>query len=177
MEQYDVSRNTARRAFKVLADKTKHGNDEDIEALLDAQFDQERQLWELVRFQVTAGTGTIPTATVVLRDSTGTEKMDASTGDGPIDAVYSAIQRITGVTVELIDFDMRSITSGKDAQGEASVEIRHSDRKVRGRGLSTDVIEAAARAYLSAINRIKTVDAKKVAATTMQARGEPVGQP
>ncbi len=173
----DATLEKAFDAFKVLADKKKNVYDEDIEALLDAQFAQERQLWELVRFQVTAGTGTIPTATVVLRDSSGVEKMDASTGDGPIDAVYSAIQRITGVTVELIDFDMRSITSGKDAQGEASVEIRHSDRKVRGRGLSTDVIEAAARAYLSAINRIKTVDAKKVAATTMAARGEPVGQP
>jgi len=164
-------------AFKALADKKKNVYDEDIEALLDVTLTDERQLWELVRFQVTAGTGSIPTATVVLRDSTGCEKMDASTGDGPVDAVYSAIGRITGVSVEVIDFDMRSITGGKDAQGEASVEVRHHDRKVRGRGLSTDVIEAAARAYLSAINRIKTVDAKKIAATTMAAQGEPVAQP
>jgi len=164
-------------AFKALADKKKNVYDEDIEALLDVTLADEGQLFELVRFQVTAGTGSIPTATVVLRDSTGTEMMDAATGDGPIDAVYSAIQRITGVTVELIDFDMRSITGGKDAQGEASVEVRHHDRKVRGRGLSTDIIEAAARAYLCAINRIKTVDAKKIAATTMAEDSQPIMRP
>ena len=173
----DATLEKAFDAFKALADKKKNVYDEDIEALLDQQFSHETQLWELVRFQVTAGTGSIPTATVVLRDSTGNEQTDAATGDGPIDAVYSAIQRLTGVTTELVDFDMRSITGGKDAQGEASVEVRHNDRKVRGRGLSTDIIEAAARAYLSAINRIKTIDAKKVAATTMEQRGEPVGQP
>ena len=173
----DTTLEKAFEAFKTLADKKKNVYDEDIEALLDVQLANERQLFELVRFQVTAGTGSIPTATVVLRDSTGTEMMDASTGDGPIDAVYSAIQRITGITVELVDFDMRSITGGKDAQGEASVEVRHNDRKVRARGLSTDVIEAAARAYLSAINRIKTVDAKKVAATTLADNGETVMRP
>ncbi|QQE12481.1 2-isopropylmalate synthase [Planctomycetota bacterium] len=143
-------------AFKELADKKKDVYDEDIEAILDKQLENERQLWELVRFQITSGTGVISTATVVLRDSSGAEKMDAATGDGPIDACYEAIQRITGVGVKLEQYQTRAITGGKDAQGEVAVQIRHNDRKVRGRAFSTDVIEAAVQAYLSAINRIKT---------------------
>lgn len=142
-------------AFKALADKKKDVYDEDIEAILDEQIGQTRVLWELDRFQVTSGSGVIAMATVVLKDSTGTPRMEAATGDGPIDAVYSAIQKATGVTVTLEDYTTRGITGGKEAQGEASVKIRHRDRTVRGRGLSTDVIEAAAKAYLAAINRIK----------------------
>ena len=154
-------------AFKKLADKKKDVYDEDIEAILDQELESGRQLWELVGFQVTSGTGVIATATVTLRDSSGKEQTDASTGDGPIDACYSTIQRITGVRVTLEDYSTRAITGGKDAQGEVSVRIRHRDRKVRGRGLSTDVIEAAVKAYLAAINRIKTTDEKEVKATTM----------
>jgi 2-isopropylmalate synthase len=154
-------------AFKALADKKKDVYDEDIEAILDEQLATDRRLWELVRFQVTSGTGVIATATVVLRDSSGTEMTDASAGDGPIDACYSAIQRITKVKVKLEDYQTRAITGGKDAQGEATVQVRHNNRKVRGRGLSTDVIEAAVKAYLAAINRIKTTEAREVNATTM----------
>jgi 2-isopropylmalate synthase len=153
-------------AFKQLADKKKDVYDEDIEALLDEQLQNDRRLWELVRFQVTSGTGVIATATVVMRDTTGTQRMDAATGDGPIDAVYSAIQRITGVAVTLESFQTRAITGGKEAQGEVHVQIRHRDRTVRGRGLSTDVIEAAARAYVAAINRIKTAEPRSVSATS-----------
>ena len=149
--------------FKLLADKKKDVYDEDIEAILDQQLKNERQLWELIRFQVTSGTGVISTATVVLRDSSGEERMDAATGDGPIDACYEAIQRITGVNVKLEQYQTRAITGGKDAQGEVAVQIRHNNRKVRGRAFSTDVIEAAARAYLSAINRIKTTHEQKPA--------------
>lgn len=153
--------------FKALADKKKDVYDEDIEALLDQELETGRSLWEMTRFQVTCGNGVIATATVTLRDSSGAERMEAAVGDGPIDAVYSAIQRITGVTVELLDYQSRAVTAGKEAQGEATIEVRHSDRKMRGRGVSTDVIEAAARAYLSAINRIKTTEARTVAATTL----------
>ena len=91
-------------AFKSLADKKKDVYDEDIEAILDDQLEAGRELWELVGFQVTSGTGVIATATVTLRDSTGEEQTDASTGDGPIDACYSTIQRITGVRVTLEDY-------------------------------------------------------------------------
>lgn len=145
-------------SFKNLADKKKDVYDEDIEAILDELLRTDRQLWQLVRFQVTSGTGVISTATVVLRDSADVEKMDAATGDGPIDAIYSAIQKLTGVRVQLDHFQTHAVTRGKDAQGEVVVECTHHGRKMRGRGISTDVIEAAAKAYLSAINRIKASD-------------------
>jgi 2-isopropylmalate synthase len=157
--------------FKALADKKKDVYDEDIEAILDQQLEGNGHVYELVRFQVNSGTGVIATATVVLRDASGTERMDASTGDGPIDACYSAIQRITGVAVTLEDYQTRAVTSGKDAQGEVMVQVRHNDRRVRGRGLSTDVIEAAVKAYLAAINRIKTTEERAVRATTMSGEG------
>jgi 2-isopropylmalate synthase len=167
-------------AFKALADKKKDVYDEDIEAMLDEQLETGRRLWELERFQVTSGTGVIATATVVLRDSSGDVRTDASAGDGPIDACYSAIQRITGVTVTLEDYSTRAVTGGKEAQGEATVQVRHNDRKVSGRGLSTDVIEAAVKAYLAAINRIKTTEGKQVKATTLNGEESPpqkVAQP
>ncbi len=145
-------------AFKTLADKKKEVYDEDLEAILDEQLGQTRKLWELERFQITSGSGVIAMATVVLRDSAGVQQMEAATGDGPIDAIYSAIQKATGVSVTLEDYQTRGITKGKDAQGEVCVQVRHNDRIVRGRGLSTDVIEAGAKAYLAAINRIKAVN-------------------
>ncbi|MCC7204306.1 MAG: 2-isopropylmalate synthase [Phycisphaeraceae bacterium] len=160
----DAAIDKAFEAFKALSDKKKDVYDEDIEAILDQQVQAERSLWELLRFQVTSGTGVIATATVVLRDSAGSECMEAATGDGPIDAIYSAIQKATGVTVTLEDYTTRAITSGKEAQGEVTVQVRHRDRKVKGRGLSTDVIEAAAKAYLVAINRIRSTDARQAAA-------------
>jgi 2-isopropylmalate synthase len=164
-------------AFKALADKKKDVYDEDIEALLDQMLSGGRQLWELVQFQVTSGNMALPTATVILKDSSGQQKMEAAVGDGPIDAVYSAIARITGVSAEVLDYQSRAVTAGKEAQGESTVELRHNDRKVRGRGVSTDVIEAAALAYIAAINRIKTTDARQVAAVSAAADNGQVGTP
>jgi len=109
----------------------------------------------------------IATATVVVRDESGTEMMDAATGDGPIDAVYSVLQRITGVKVTLEEYTTRSVTGGKEALGEATVQVRHHDLVVRGRGLSTDVIDAAAKAYLAALNRVRTTEARQVDTATM----------
>src|SRR3712207_5579264 len=109
--------------FKALADKKKEVFDEDIEALVDDQLELSQGLWELVQLQVVAGSTTIPTATVVLRDSNGEEVRGASDGDGPVDAIYSAIQRLTGIKVTLTDYRIRSVTRGKEAQGEAQVEL------------------------------------------------------
>ena len=145
--------------FKALADKKKEVFDEDLEALVDEQLElPDHGLWELAGLQVTAGSNTVPTATVTLRDARGETLTDASVGDGPVDAIYSAIQRLTGVRVTLTDYRIRSVTKGKEAQGEAQVELDHSGRKIRGRGLSTDVIEASALAYLAAINRLRSLD-------------------
>jgi 2-isopropylmalate synthase len=144
--------------FKALADKKKEVFDEDIEALVDEQLDVASNLWELVSLQVMSGGNSAATATVTLRDSGGATMQDASVGDGPVDAIYSAIQRLTGVKVNLTDYRIRSVSKGKDALGEAHVELRHGEKTIRGRGLSTDILEASARAYLAAINRLRSMD-------------------
>jgi len=167
---YTVDEATLQRvydAFKALADRKKDVYDEDIEAILDQVLDQGRNLWELVKFKVNAGTDETSVALVELADSSGEVARQAAYGDGPIDACFTAIQLITGVTVVLEDYASRAVTGGKEAQGEVSVQVNHNGKRVRGRGLSTDVIEAAVKAYLGAINRIKTVEARQVEATTM----------
>lgn len=147
--------------FKALADKKKEVFDEDIEALIDDQLELARGVFELTGLQVTAGSNTIPTATVTLRDAAGQTIQDASIGDGPIDAIYSAIQRLTGISVTLMDYRIRAVTKGKEALGEVQVELEHSGRKIRGRGLSTDILEASAMAYLAAINRLRSLASRE----------------
>jgi 2-isopropylmalate synthase len=147
--------------FKTLADKKKEVFDEDIEAIVDDQLELPAGLWELAGLQVTAGSNTVPTATVTLRDANGETITDASIGDGPVDAIYSAIQRLTGVRVNLTDYRIRAVSKGKEAQGEAQVELDHNGRRIRGRGLSTDILEASALAYLAAINRLRSMDKRE----------------
>ena len=146
--------------FKALADKKKEVFDEDIEALIDDQLELNGSLWQLVGLQVTSGSTTIPTATVTLRDSGGETLVDASIGDGPVDAIYSAIQRLTGVKATLLDYHIRAVSKGKDAQGEVQIELEHNGAKIHGRGLSTDILEASALAYLAAINRLRSLSAR-----------------
>jgi 2-isopropylmalate synthase len=141
--------------FKALADKKKEVFDADIEALISEETERVAEIWTLGGVQTTAGSSTIPTATVtLLRD--GGPVTDAATGDGPVDAVYEAIGRITGIRPKLLDYSLRALTGGKEAQGEVTIEVEHDGRKFRARGLSTDIVEASARAYLAAVNRIAT---------------------
>ncbi len=149
--------------FKVLADKKKDIYDADIEALMERHIQHDLELWELVSFHTSAGTSAIPTATLRLRKKSDGECQDAATGDGPIDAVFRAMERIIGIELKLSDFQVRSISSGKDAQGEVTVEARYGDEVYRGRGISTDIIEAAARAYLSVLNRVATRPTRQTA--------------
>jgi 2-isopropylmalate synthase len=95
----------------------------------------------------------IPTATVEMQHNDDEAVSDAATGDGPVDAVFRAMERIIGIEARLEDYDVRSISSGKDAQGEVLVEIDVMGRKYHGRAISTDIIEASARSYLHALNR------------------------
>ena len=75
-------------------------------------------------------------------------------GDGPVEAAFKAIERATGVSVDLKNFEVRSVTVGEDAQGEVTVTVEYNDESYRGHGISTDIVEAGARAYLEVINRI-----------------------
>jgi 2-isopropylmalate synthase len=144
--------------FKALADRKKEVFDEDLEAIVDDMVSQVPAVWVLESLQTSAGTGVIPTATVRMRNQhDGQIVQDAATGDGPVDAVYSAVQRITGVTVRLKDYQLRAVTSGRDAQGEVTIEIEHDGRTIRGRAYSTDIIEASANAFVNAINKVLAI--------------------
>ncbi|NOX54281.1 MAG: 2-isopropylmalate synthase [Planctomycetes bacterium] len=139
--------------FIALADKKKEVYDADIAALIDNRIETVPETWQLVGFHTTGGTGTVPTATLEMRDRNGEIRRDAAIGDGPIDAVFKAMERITGVAARLEDYEVRSVSRGKDAQGEVLVEISVNGHTYYGKGVSTDIIEASARAYLRALNK------------------------
>ena len=150
--------------FKTLADKKKEIFDADLDAIVEGLVSGADVMptWELLALQTSAGTAMIPTATVRLRNAvTGDESQDASTGDGPIDAAFSCILRMTGVTGTLREYDLRALTGGRDAQGEVHLEIESEGRRYRGRGLSTDIIEASALAFIQAVNRSIAVNGKQ----------------
>jgi len=142
--------------FKILADRKKEVFDEDIEAIVSQLFEEAEAMrtWELASLQTMGGTGVTPTATVQLK-SRGDDRihLDAATGDGPIDAAFSCIMRMTGVEAKLQEFDLRAVTGGKDAQGEVNLELVSNGKTYRGRGRSTDIIEASVLAFVNAINR------------------------
>jgi 2-isopropylmalate synthase len=139
--------------FIALADKKKDIYDSDLVALIEDRLGATQEKWTLVSFHTSAGSGAIPTATLELA-SGGETFRDAATGDGPIDAVFRAMERILGITTRLEDFQVRSVSSGKDALGEVSVVVVSGDRKFHGKGVSTDIIEASTRAYLKALNKV-----------------------
>ncbi len=141
-------------AFKELADRKKEIFDEDIEALVESEASTGPEAWHLCGIQVATGTGGMPTATVELQQlGKNGRTRDAATGDGPVDAIFRAMERITGVRLTLRDYQLRSVTGGKEAQGEVRLEAVCGKQTVSGRGVSTDILEASARAYLAAINR------------------------
>ncbi|HEY7153362.1 MAG TPA: 2-isopropylmalate synthase [Gemmataceae bacterium] len=140
--------------FKVLADRKKVIYDADVEALAEAQIHSGPVLWTLEAVTCNAGSATIPSAAVCLWHQDGTIVRHASLGDGPVDAVFKAIEHITGIEVQLRDYRIRSVTVGEDAQGEAHIEAEYNGRVINGRAVSTDVMEASALAFLQVINRI-----------------------
>ncbi|HZU38214.1 MAG TPA: 2-isopropylmalate synthase, partial [Gemmataceae bacterium] len=140
--------------FKSLADRKKTVYDADIEALAEAVIHDGPALWTLESFHTSAGTGTLPMAAVLLRHADGHRVEDAAVGDGPIDALFKTIERITGISPQVRDYQVRSVSIGEDAQGEASIEAEFDGRTYRGRGISTDIIEASGLAFVHVVNRV-----------------------
>jgi len=139
--------------FLNVADKKKQVFDEDLAAIVEDELPSVPQTFSLDYIQVSSGTRFVPTATIGLRK--GDEVIqEAAYGDGPVDAAYKAIDKITGVKVELADYSLNAATKGKDAMGEVLVRIRDDGRTIIGRGASTDIIEASAKAYVNAINKM-----------------------
>jgi 2-isopropylmalate synthase len=149
----DAELGKAFKRFKDLADKKKEIFDEDLIAIVKDEIAQVPETYALDYLHTISGTGVIPSATIRLKKDTEVFQ-DSGVGDGPVDAVLNAIDAITGLKGRLQDYQLRSVTSGKDALGEVSVKVDFDGTVVPGKGSSTDVIEASARAYINALNRL-----------------------
>jgi len=142
--------------FKVLADKKKDIYDSDIEALVVHReiLGKGSVAWSLDALSTTSGTGTLPCASIAVVTAEGERIQEVASGDGPVDAAFRAIEKATGISVKLRDYQVASVSTGKDAQGEVSLEVEHHTGRYRGRAISTDIVEGSARAFLDVINRI-----------------------
>ncbi|MGE5598086.1 MAG: 2-isopropylmalate synthase [Bacteroidota bacterium] len=139
--------------FLEVADRKKDVTDEDLEAIVRGERAAAEDLYELDYLHVSSGITTIPTATVRLRKQ-GELYEEAACGDGPVDAVYKAVDRIAGLPVKLKEYAIKAVTGGQDALGEVSIRVEAPNgRTLAGRGVSTDIIEASARAYIHALNK------------------------
>jgi len=150
-----VQLDIAFKRFKELTDKKKEVFDEDIEALLGEEIGSRTSTYTIESFHVSTGSGSIPTATVsLLKKGDKKPLVSTATGDGPIDAIYIAIDKLTGMKGRLVHYVVRAATSDKDAVGEVTVLVEfNKGNNVRGRAASTDTAEASAKAYLNAVNR------------------------
>lgn len=139
--------------FLELADKKKEVFDEDLRIIMGDEVFKPKELYELEYLSITSGTDAIPTATVIIK-SGELEYQESSTGDGPVDASFNAIERALNIKPVLESYNVRSVTSGRQAMGEALVRIREGENSFTGRGISTDIMEASAKAYLQALNQM-----------------------
>jgi 2-isopropylmalate synthase len=154
---FDLEEDALNRAFaefKKLADRKKELFDADIEAILMNSTAETVGPWALQELHITAGTGTIAAGAVRLTHSDGRIIDEAAVGDGPIEASFKALERAAGIAMQLRNFEVRSITTGEDAQGEVTVTVEYNGQSYRGQGISTDIVEAGALAYLDVINRV-----------------------
>jgi 2-isopropylmalate synthase len=147
--------------FKVLADKKKFIYDEDLETLMEEGAGGFSETWKLVSFRTVAGTDETPVADVKLRSKSGIKTAEAE-GDGPVDACCKAIDKITKTKGEMIDYSIQAVTRGKDALGEVTVRVRAKGKDVIGKAASTDVVEASAKAYLNAVNKLIHKEGKRL---------------
>ena len=139
--------------FKELADKKKEIFDEDLETIVDEGISKMPEELKLVHFRISSGDTVKPEAMVEVKYK-GKPYKSFSTGDGPVDACFKAIDKVVRIGGKLLDYQVKSVTSGKDALGEVSVKIGSKVGVVSGRGASTDIIEASIKAYINAVNKL-----------------------
>jgi len=148
----DEQLNKAFGRFKEVADKKKDIFDDDLRAIVEDEICVVKPVWKLDSFEVNSGTKIKPLARVILVK--GNKNIsEVSSGDGPVDACFKAIDKITGYKAKLEDFRLEAVTSGKDALGQVSLRLRIKDAIISGSGSSTDIIEASIFAYLNAVNK------------------------
>ena len=148
------------QAFKRLADLKREVTDEDLHALMaeERRAVSESAGYRLEHMQVSTGTQDVPVAVVRLAGPEGQTVTQTASGNGPVDAVCKAIAQAVGVSPKLVEYSVRSITEGLDAQGDVTIRLEHAGRVYTGRGTATDIILASARAYLNAVNRMLALE-------------------
>jgi len=141
--------------FLVVADKKKEVFDEDLAAIVEDEIHSAPEYYRLEYFHISSGTTTIPTSTVRMR--VGEElRQESAWGDGPVDATFKAINTIAGITIRLGEYSLRAITEGTEAMGEVSLKMFvDNSYTIVGRGASTDILEASAKAYVDGLNKIR----------------------
>jgi 2-isopropylmalate synthase len=144
--------------FKALADKKKHVMDEDLEAIITEGVLRTAETFMLEYLHVTAGTTVLPMASVKLAVN-GRSVQGAGYGNGPIDAVYNTIAKLTGTDAELMRFSISALTGGTDAQGEVTVRLKENGLMALGRGSDLDIITASALAFINGLNRLEYLKA------------------
>ena len=152
LEQEDI--NKAFKSFKDLADKKKYVMDRDIEALITQESSKASEKYKLEYFQISSGSEITSTSTVKISCNDDMYE-EAACGDGPVDATFNAIDRAIGVKVKLDEYLIKASTEGKDALGEVTVKVSKDNMRSVGYGVSTDIVEASAKAYINAINNME----------------------
>ncbi|OHB32946.1 MAG: 2-isopropylmalate synthase [Desulfuromonadaceae bacterium GWC2_58_13] len=155
---YELGKEDVEKAFvrfKTLADQKKEIYDEDLDAIVADEIIRVPEIYKLLQMNVSSGSFATPSATVEL-EVDGKVKKTAQMGDGPVDATFKAIKKLTGSQARLLHFSVGAITGGTDAQGECTVRLEHDGREVLGQGAHPDIIVASAKAYINALNKIAT---------------------
>jgi len=152
--------------FKRLADRKKEIYDSDLAAMINQRSRAAHEQWSFISYSEHTATGQAPEISLTLRRGGEELTTEMSCGDGPVDAMFLAIESLTGHYGDCKDFNVHSVSVGKDAQGEVLVVIEHEGRPFYGRGVSTDSVEASAIAFLDAINRIIAAEKNKATETT-----------
>lgn len=140
--------------FKALADKKRYVFDDDLLALVQEEVAEVKEDFVLEFFESSSRSDASPTAIVRIRKANGEVVESTAQGDGPVDATTKAIDKVVGLKPKMADYNLHAITSGKDAQGEVTVRLEEGGLTIQGRGASTDIIEASAKAYLNALNKL-----------------------
>ncbi len=160
---YDLSKEDLEKAFcrfKDLADQKKEIFDEDLDAIIADEIIRVPEQFKLLQMNVSSGSFAAPTATVQM-EVNGEVKKAALMGDGPVDAAFKVIKKLTGSQAHLLTFTVGAITGGTDAQGECTVRLSQDGKEFLGQGAHPDIIVASAKAYINALNKAASFEARE----------------
>jgi len=165
--------NAAFKRFKEIADRKKQVTALDLEAIVSDEMRERADAHELAWFEVEAGSRREPLARVAVTLPSGEEAVGESGGDGPVDAIFRAIQKATDTECELRQYTVEAVTGGEDALGQVTVMLRAAGRLATGQGVATDILEASARAYVRALsNALEGAAIREAEAATAEAAVE-----